>query len=213
MQDQTDAGTRDRVLASARTVFAERGVKEGTVREICSRAGANVAAVNYYFGGKDKLFMAVLAQHLQAAHDRFPPNLGLGPEAPAQDRLKAYIRSMLLRLAGDGDPLYERLSQLFTAEMIEPSENFGVIAERYIMPQHEVLVGIVAELMPGADKRTVHLSAAGVVGHCLLFDNAKQIIRRMCPELALEKLGVELVANVIYEFGLAGIEHMKGVKG
>jgi len=75
-----------------------------------------------------------------------------------------------------------------------------------------VLVGIVAELMPGADERTVHLSAAGVVGHCLLFDNAKQIIRRMCPELALERLGVELVANVIFEFGLAGIERMRALK-
>ncbi len=212
MQDQADAGTRDRVLASARAVFAERGVKEATVREICSRAKANVAAVNYYFGGKDKLFMAVLADHLQAAQERFPADMGLGPEAPARDRLKAYIRSMLFKLVGDGDPLYERLSQLFTAEMIEPSEHFGAIAERYIIPQQEVLVGIVAELMPGADERTVHLSAAGVVGHCLLFDNAKQIIRRMCPELALERLGVELVANVIFEFGLAGIERMRALK-
>ncbi len=92
MQDQADAGTRDRVLASARAVFAERGVKEATVREICSRAKANVAAVNYYFGGKDKLFMAVLADHLQAAQERFPADMGLGPEAPARDRLKAYIR-------------------------------------------------------------------------------------------------------------------------
>jgi AcrR family transcriptional regulator len=212
MLDQNDAGTKDRLLAAAREVFAERGVKDARVRDICARAGANVAAVNYYFGGKDRLFMAVLADHLQAAHARFPVDMGLGPDAPARDRLKAYIRSMLYKLAGDGDPLYERLSQLFTAEMIEPSEHFGDIAERFIIPPHEVLVAIVAELMPGADDRTVHLSAAGVVGHCLLFDNAKQIIRRMCPEMALEKLGVELVASFVFEFAWAGIERMKNFR-
>jgi AcrR family transcriptional regulator len=213
MQDKADAGTRDRLLASARVVFAERGVKEATVRDICARAGANVAAVNYYFGSKEKLFMAVLEDYMQAAHDRFPPDMGLKPGASALERLKAYVRSLLYKLVGDGDPLCERLGQLFTAEMIEPSEHFGALADRHILPQHAVLVDIVGELMPGADERTVHLSAAGVVGHCLLFDHAKQIIRRMCPEMALEKLGVELVADFVFEFALAGIEHMQVSKG
>ena len=212
MQDQTDAGTRDRLLKAGREVFAERGVKEATVREICARAGANVAAVNYYFGGKEKLFIAVLADYLHSAQERYPTNMGLAPDAPAFDRLRAYIRSLLLKLAGDGDPLYERLGQLFTAEMIEPSEHFGAVADRYLMPQHMVLLGIVGELMPGADERTVHLCAAGVLGHCVLFDNFKQLIRRLCPEMALENLGVELVAGFIYEFSLAGIERMKTLK-
>ncbi|MBU1229728.1 MAG: CerR family C-terminal domain-containing protein [Proteobacteria bacterium] len=213
MQDQTDAGTKDRLLKAARTVFAERGVKEATVREICARAGANVAAVNYYFGGKEKLFMAVLADYLHSAQEMYPTHMGLAPDASARDRLKAYIRSLLLKLAGDGDPLYERLGQLFTAEMIEPSEHFGAVADRYLMPQHGVLLGIVGELMPGTDERTVHLCAAGVLGHCLLFDHAKQLIRRMCPEMALENLGVELVANFVFNFALAGIERMKTFKG
>lgn len=213
MQDQTDAGTRDRLLKAAREVFAERGVKEATVRDICARAGANVAAVNYYFGGKEKLFMAVLADYLQSAQEKYPTHMGLAPDAPARDRLKAYIRSLLFKLAGDGDPLYERLGQLFTAEMIEPSEHFGAIADRFIMPQHDVLLGIVAELMPGSDERTVHLSAVGVIGHCLLFDNFKQLIRRVCPEMALENLGVELVADFVFEFALAGIQRMTTFKG
>jgi len=212
MEDQADVGTRERLLKAAREVFAERGAKEARVRDICARAGANVAAVNYYFGGKDRLFMAVLADYLHSAQERYPTHMGLAPGAPALDRLKAYILSLLLKLAGDGDPLYERLGQLFTAEMIEPSEHFGAVADRYLMPQHLVLLGIVGELMPGADERTVHLCAAGVLGHCVLFDNFKQLIRRLCPEMALESLGVEMLANFIYEYSLAGIERMKSIK-
>lgn len=209
MAVQSDAGTKERLLAVASEVFAERGIKEATVRDICARAGANVAAVNYHFGGKERLFMAVLARFLQNAQDRFPADMGLGPDCPPAERLRAYVRSLLYRLLGTGDPLYEKLGQLFTAEMLDPSEHFSSLAERYIMPQHELLVGIVRELLPpGAQERTVHLCAAGVVGHCLLFDNMRQLIRRMYPEMLLENLGVELVAGFVSEFALAGIERM-----
>jgi len=212
MLHQTDAGTKDRLLKAARAVFAERGVKEARVRDICAKAGANVAAVNYYFGGKEKLFMAVLADYMQAAQLRFPLDMDLEPGATAKDRLKAYIRSLLYKFLGDGDPLYEKLGMLLTTEFINPSDQFDEIMERFIMPQHGVLLGIVSELMPGSGERSAHLCAAGVVGYCLLFDHMRQVIRRMCPEMALENLGVELLANFIFEYSLAGIERMKTFK-
>lgn len=208
MAIQQDSGTKARLLAAAREHFALRGVKDATVREICSQAGANVAAVNYHFGGKDKLFMAVLMEFLEQAQAKYPVHMGLGPEAPPLDRLKAYIRSLLYRLMGDGDPVNEKLGQLLSAEFIEPSANFDVITERHVTPHHEVLLGILRELLPNAEARTIHLCAAGVVGHCLLFDNAKQLIRRMYPELALEKLGVELVADFVFRYARAGIASM-----
>jgi AcrR family transcriptional regulator len=37
--------TRDRVLRAARKVFAEKGLRDATVAEICTRARANLAAV------------------------------------------------------------------------------------------------------------------------------------------------------------------------
>lgn len=208
MQTQSDSGTKTRLLAAAREQFALHGVKETTVRDICTRAGANVAAVNYHFGGKDKLFMAVLMDFLEQARLKYPVNMGLGPEAPAEEHLKAYIRSLLYRLMGDGDPVNEKLGQLLSAEFIEPSDNFEIVTERFVTPHHKVLLDILRQLLPVAEERIVHLCAAGVVGHCLLFDNAKQLIRRMCPELALEALGVELVADFVFRYAQAGIARM-----
>jgi hypothetical protein len=63
-------------------------------------------------------------------------------------------------------------------------------------------------MLPAADARTVHLCAAGVVGHCILFENAKQFIRQMYPDISLDKLGVEYVADFIHRFSLAGIARM-----
>ena len=57
---QRDRETRERVLKAAAQLFADRGFKKVTVRDICKMARANVAAVNYHFGDKGGLYREVL---------------------------------------------------------------------------------------------------------------------------------------------------------
>src|SRR5207253_5288065 len=53
---------RDRLLNAAGEVFAEKGFKGGTVRAICLLANVNVAAVNYYFRDKERLYIEAVKQ-------------------------------------------------------------------------------------------------------------------------------------------------------
>ncbi|MBI5589766.1 MAG: CerR family C-terminal domain-containing protein [Deltaproteobacteria bacterium] len=205
----SDSGTKERLLSAATRVFADRGFKETTVREICALAGANLAAVNYHFGSKERLYNAVLGDFLSSAFSRFPMDVGVGPDSPPEDRLKAYIRGFLYRVLGDGDPLYEKLGKLLMAEILEPSEHFDTMSERYIGPTYEALQHIVADLLPGAGADVVHRCAGSVVGQCLLFDHAKGIIQRMCPELALEANSLGRAADFIADFSLGGIARLR----
>ncbi len=47
---------KEKLLGAASDVFAEKGFRDATVSEICSRAGANISAVNYHFGSKEALY-------------------------------------------------------------------------------------------------------------------------------------------------------------
>src|SRR5262245_49466633 len=56
--------TRERIVEAAGEIFAEKGFDATTVRDICQRAEANIAAVNYYFGDKQRLYVeAVMRAH------------------------------------------------------------------------------------------------------------------------------------------------------
>ena len=51
---------REHIIHSALALFAEKGFDNTSIREISTKAGVNVAMVNYYFGSKEKLFEAMI---------------------------------------------------------------------------------------------------------------------------------------------------------
>src|SRR4051812_20479295 len=96
--DITHDKTRQRLLEAAGEVFADFGFRKATVRDICSRAEANVAAVNYHFGDKHKLYSEVLKYAHGCAIAKYPPSLGLSPDSLPEKRLHAFVLSFLQRL-------------------------------------------------------------------------------------------------------------------
>ena len=55
-----NSDTRDRILASARELFARNGIGNTTIRAVAAAAGVDSALVHHYFGTKEKLFGAAV---------------------------------------------------------------------------------------------------------------------------------------------------------
>jgi len=89
--------TRDKLIEAAGHVFAEHGYRAATIREICRRAGANVASVNYTFGDKMGLYTEVLRHSVRAAKTA-AMSAALDASLSAEETIRAVIRARLMSL-------------------------------------------------------------------------------------------------------------------
>jgi AcrR family transcriptional regulator len=115
---ESHAATRQALLTAAADVFAEAGFRNATIRDICRRAKANVAAVNYHFGDKAALYSEVLAEQSRLARERFPAGAAV-PELGPDEQLQAFIRSFLQRVLSP--ELHARHGRIMAREMVDPT--------------------------------------------------------------------------------------------
>ncbi|MBN1346256.1 MAG: CerR family C-terminal domain-containing protein [Phycisphaerae bacterium] len=198
--------TRQRLLEAAGEVFAERGFRSATVREICQKSKSNVAAVNYHFGDKRRLYEAVL-QHAHAWATQGSAVFEESQDAAPERRLRDFIRSMLLKPFDQGRPSWQ--SKLMIREMIEPTRALDALIEQYFRPRFERLTAIVLELLERkVSTLDVRLCASSVVGQCIHFHRARAVIARLNPEITYTPEDIEMLADHIARFSLAAIENL-----
>src|SRR5574341_1523443 len=82
-------GGREALLTAGTALFAEHGFDGTTVEDIAARARINKAMINYYFGGKRRLYAAILDDTLGAAHERL--QAALASPGPADERLRRFV--------------------------------------------------------------------------------------------------------------------------
>lgn len=59
----------ENILQSAEKIFAEKGYKGASTREIAKLAGVNISMIAYYFGSKEKLFESIFSFKMKKSHD------------------------------------------------------------------------------------------------------------------------------------------------
>ncbi|MEE8545649.1 MAG: CerR family C-terminal domain-containing protein [Alphaproteobacteria bacterium] len=184
------AGEGGQASASARLVeasgplFAEQGFDAVSTREIARAAGVNLSAITYHFGGKERLYEAVIQRLIDDLEPQRQALIGLlrGGVAEAGDD-----RRKLARLASDfvGGVLSFVLTsalprwriQLMLREINQPSAAFALIMGGHIDPLQDALAELVAAATghaPG-DEET-RLLTQGVVGQCMLFGLGRSVV-------------------------------------
>jgi AcrR family transcriptional regulator len=202
-----DQGTKKRLIEAAGETFARYGFRAATVREICRRAKASVSAVNYHFRDKEGLYAAVFEYSHRWAVAKYPHDLGLESRASPAERLRAFIRSFLLRGLGDGFPAWH--GKLVAQETVNPSGVFGKVLETAIRPMDEYLEGIIRELLGTEDPvheahGSVRLCRMSVIGQCIFQVHVKQLMQ-VAGQENLDSRQIEVIADQIYRFSLGGI--------
>jgi AcrR family transcriptional regulator len=200
---QRDRETRERVLRSAAQLFADRGFKKVTVRDICRAARANVAAVNYHFGDKGGLYREVLQRAIDIMRATSEAARAAGEGQPADDRLRRYIHVSLCRVMRDGQASW--IYRLVNREIADPTPAFDTLVEQGVRPRLDDLSAIVADIIgcPVADER-VSRCVASVHAQWILFV-PHPIASRLRSKLQLRSDNIDRVAEHLADFSLAGI--------
>jgi AcrR family transcriptional regulator len=197
---------KDRILLAAGREFAERGYEAATVRDICLAAGVNLAAVNYYFGDKKRLYIESV-KHAHEERLRQVPLPAWPVGKPAAERLHDFVANMLERMLGLGQPPWQ--VRLMMREVLQPTDACRELVEAYIRPHFAVLVSILDDLCGGGltqpELRRVALS---IIGQCFLYRAAGDVVGMLVPREEIASLHTpQALADHVTHYALAALGH------
>jgi TetR/AcrR family transcriptional regulator, regulator of cefoperazone and chloramphenicol sensitivity len=199
--------TRQRLLEAAGEVFADKGFRGATIRAICKRAGANVAAVKYHFGDKQKLYSAVAQYAHSQGVGTIEEAVQIPPDATAEQRVAVFARAMLRGLLASGKPAWH--GKLMAREMAEPTGALKLIIDERIRPRLKILGEIVRSILgPDVPAVQVHRCARSIVGQIMFYHFARPVISRMFPDEKLDDSAVDALAEHIAAFSVGGLAEL-----
>lgn len=205
----SDSGrpVQDRLLDAAEGLFCEHGFDGASVRDIAAAAHCNIASINYYFGGKDKLYLEVWRRHLGAMRDtRVASIRGVmsqeGVEPSLEDLLTSYANAFV-------EPLVDkhtgcRFMKLMAREMVDKHLPQNVFVEEMIIPVMTALQQALMRICPGLDEIKARLAILSVVGQ-LVHTICAETMLQQSDNLEMPRFELAEVVKHIVKFSAAGI--------
>ena len=196
--------TQQKLIKSAIKVFAEKGFRDATVRQICKQAGAaNINAVNYYFGSKEQLYKQIL-EMIFAEYDRQAPKDF--PDKTPEEQLEIYISTFCKILYQEGD---SDATAILVEEFTKPSpfleEMVDTINRPRVKRHLKMFKGLLGE---GATDDMARDCLVSVSGQLLYYSFARPVFSRIFPDYFTENSHEQWAAHV-FKFTMGGIDAYK----
>lgn len=191
---------RAHLVFAALQLFAEKGFSKTSTRDIAQAAGANVAAISYYFGDKAGLYRAVFTEPLGKPCDdisRYQPvHLSL------RQALEGFIGGFLEPLK-QGE-LAQQLTRLHFREMLEPTGLWAEQINSSIKPAHAALVEVLGRHL-GVTRidDDVHRLAFSITGLAMQMFISRDVIEAVRPQLIATPGAIDLWAIRLVDYAEA----------
>jgi AcrR family transcriptional regulator len=198
------AKTRDRLLAAAGEIFAEKGFRDATIAEICLRAGTNIAAVNYHFGSKKALYSEAWRNAFAQSMQAHPPDGGVAADAPPEERLQGHVTALLHRIADENNREFRFTQREFT----NPTGLLEEVMREEIRPLQQRTERMVCELLgPQVAEKEARFCEVGIISQCInpmvVRNRLKEGKENQDSPLRIDD--IEAYARHVVVFSLAGI--------
>jgi len=193
---------RARVLEVACELFADAGFHGTHLREICRRAGTNVAGVCYYFQSKEGLYEAVI---MEAGRRLVSPDEDLvaSGRLPPEQRLLKLIESLLQRLSAGR----AWIAKLLARELVDPACGARNYAASGLERDFILLQAVMRDLLGAtADSEAIRFHALSVISGCVTYSLAAENLHHPLPQLAVRLPTRAHFARFLTQLSLGGLE-------
>lgn len=205
---------RQSLIEAGVAVFGSHSLHTASTREIASRAGQNIAAIAYYFGGKQGLYHAVV-EHIAGIIDaRVGPLMDeiaayLDKGQPAPERCLDYMGRLLAStLATHTDML--PVTNIIIKEQMQPTDAFAILYEGalgQLQATGAALLQAYCGLPANAQETIVHFHA--MLGQSLVFRFARQTIIRRAGWGEIGTRQEQLIREVVIEQAQATMRSLR----
>jgi len=202
-----ERSVQDRLIEAAEELFCRRGFNETSVRDIAAMAGCNVASVNYYFGGKDHLYLEIWRRRLAFMRQTRLASIEKVMSASGQPQLEDLLRSYAISFI---EPLIEGSSQcrfinLMAREMIDPHLPRDMYLTEMVSPVLNALSEALLKICPWLDRGKISMVIFSIVGQLLMHTVCVREMFEESDHPELSKFDVESIVNHVVEFSASGI--------
>ncbi len=195
--------TTERIIDAAGFVFAERGYRGTTVRQITARAAVNLAAVNYHFKNKAELYVRVLREakkHLRAIVIEEIPG---SPE----EQLRVFIEQFVQYLLDPKRPLWH--GRVLAMEMSNPTPALGIVVRELTAPFYRDVRGLVEKVVGRATPAELDLFTLSIFGQCVFYVCSRPVVEQLSVNLGRSPHRVEQIGRHIGAFSVAALKNYR----
>lgn len=204
----SNKGVKDRLLDAAEELFCEHGFEGTSIRDIAAYADCNIAAVNYYFGGKDNLYMDVWRRHLIPMRNvRIASIKKVMSKNESRIELEDLLKSFADTFVG---PLIDvcrasSLSRLMAREYIDRHLPANIFVDEVMTPTINAMSDALIKTCPDLDKSKVLMVIFSLVGQLVHLVHLRMMFEQSDENMNLPVLDLNEVTNHIVKFSAAGI--------
>ncbi len=153
---EANMSSRDKLIQSAARLFASKGFREVSVREIAAHAGVNSALVGYYFRGKQALFNEVYRAHAAPLAQERMRRLTAITQKGRKPSVEELLRAWLIPwLQIGGDPYENALHLRFTANFNSERWEHTKKASPFMQRTHNAFIDVLQKCLPHLSRETL----------------------------------------------------------
>lgn len=193
---------RDRVLEVACELFAEAGFHGTHLRQICKRAGTNVAGVCYHFHSKEGLYETASMEAGRRLSDQDEGLVALR-RLPPEQRLLTLVESLLKRLSAGR----AWIAKLLARELVDLACGAHNYAASGLERDFVLLQAVVRDLLgTKANSEVIRLHALSVIGECVFYSLAGENPRHPLAQIAVSSPTRARLARFLTQRALGALQ-------